>query len=159
MKQSTYAKLRRTLDKQDLSPKHLKFIEAYILSGGNQTIAGQAIGVKRSQASHIMKQRHFLRKVRRALRYIGLSPNSVFKPLVKILKRKGDYHYDFNKLRAIDIYCKLFGLYAPKKIEHGGKVTHTKEHKIDATFKLLKLLKVEGYEAKDRPKIVAEENN
>lgn len=160
MKETSLAKLRKTIARKDLSPKHLKFIQTYIESGGNQTIAGKAIGVGTSRASMLMRDDGFQKRIRHALRKVGLHPRTVFKPLYSILKRKGDYHYDFNKLRAIDIYCKLFGLYAPKKIKHSGHVKHTKEEKIDATFRLLKLLKVEGYEnIKEGPRQIAEETD
>lgn len=136
-------KLRKTLDEKDLTPKQVKFISAYITSGGNQTIAGRAIGVGKQRACAMMKEGRFKKKVRRIMRRMGLTPQVALRPLIKILKKKGDYHYDFNKLRAVDIYCRLYGLYAPKQLKHSGHIDHTKTHKIDATFKLLKLLKVD----------------
>jgi len=103
---------------KDLSPLERIVIKTYIKTNGCASTTAKRVGISRQRVHRILKKPLVRKKLRRVFEYLGLDLLLVGRTLKKIMKRHGDFHYDYNKLGAINTWAKLVGAFSPKEVLH-----------------------------------------
>lgn len=147
-------KIDKVLEKSSLLPIDRAIVKSYVKNNGKKVAIIKDVGISRSLIHQKLKSHHIQRVIKRVFRKIGLDMPSILKVVRYVMMRQGDYHYDFNRLRAIDMFLELTGQKVPKRIEHSGQMevvdNSEKKQVIMQLVQILKASKDESLQPKNR---------
>lgn len=123
-----------------LRPRERILIKNYVLCNGKILSAAKHSGISYSVARKMIVQPRVRKTLRIVFSKLGIGYMDIVSVLKRVIYRQGDFHYDFNRMRAVDMYLRLIGAYAPQKLALDGEVMNT--NKSEVKFVLQKLLKV-----------------
>ena len=102
----------------DITPLERIIVAKYIRYNGQISKIRKDIGISRQRIHSTLRKVHVRKKLRKLMKIVGLDLITTIGTVKQIMLKKGDYHMDFNRLRAADISLKLWKAYGPKKVDH-----------------------------------------
>lgn len=139
---------------KDLNPMERLILQKYIRYNGSVRKVKNDLGITRRTVYQIMGKKNVKKAVRLAFKKLGIDLVDVLSTIVDVMDRKGDYHYDFNRLKAADLILKLAGVYAPKEVKHkhSGEITQMNKMEIKAVL-VSTVNALRAYDAEKFPKL------
>lgn len=145
--------LKKFTETKRLNQTEADIVGSYVRNNGSIRQMVKDTGLKRQNVYFFLKDAAVKKAIRKVYRKMGINMYSALGVVKFVMFRKGDYHYDFNRLKAVDMYCKMVGGYKPKKLEVSGHIDTTNKTEIKATLvKLIQVLKESTHEKKAKSK-------
>ena len=130
-----------------VKPTDRKVIHDYLTTNGSIQAIARNNNLTRKQVYNILRKPANRSALRRAFRKIGIDLPTTVRVVKFVMLRKGDFHYDFNRLKAVELWAKLTGAFAPKRIKFEGGVDIRKRTEVQKVVrKLVHVLKADKNE-------------
>ena len=102
----------------DITPLERIIVAKFIRYNGSISKIQEDVHITRDKIHRTLRRVHVRKKLRKLMKIVGLDLITTIGTVREIMMKKGDYHMDFNRLRAADISLKLWKAYGPKKVDH-----------------------------------------
>lgn len=123
-----------------VSPTDKKVLRDFVDTNGSYNGVVKRTGLTRKAIYNIVHKPINRKAIRKAFRKLGIDLLTTVRVVKHVMLQRGDYHYDFNRLKAIELYAKLTGAFAPRKILLQGHLDTTNRHMVHKT--ILKLVRI-----------------
>ena len=144
-------KINKTLKRLHfLRPRERVLIKNYLLCNGKLITAAKHAGIGYAVARQLIRKPRLRKTLRIVYSMLGIGYIDIVNVLKRVIYRQGDFHYDFNRMRAIDMYLRMIGAYAPQKLTVDGQTMSTNKTEVKLVLqKLLKMIQTSEGDSKE----------